>query len=825
MAVFTSGGATNTSPVIYTQTGNINLSANTIAEYTGPGVIIGYLSIDVPGGPWYFTIPTGYDVGGGVTTSGIDGTALVTTTTQLIYQSNPTPVIRVVATNYGSGGEVFSRDIALNITYVNVQGPSPTIDLDLINQVYTGATLANLGLVTGDLSVDGYHAPGTISEYIAPNSMSPGGTGWGGSGSIVATLPTTPDGFTPVQVSVGTGALWGVTCTRNGVVGELYTVRVRLKGLIAYQPYTYYVTFEGASGYLQNVSNGAMYSAGWVPPGASSQSGNFVSGAFLADGSWDLVYQVVCTTASPLQVLFGPGNNPAQFIIYGVQVHVGLNVDSWLATGNTATTINYKAIGLGGPMNTLMTGSAWTLAVETHSISSAFPSTVLSDGSSNQILQITGFTSYAVGRSGTSVANKVGMGGTLGINRMVIAGDGTNTKISINNGIVATSSTPLTFSGTLALLTSCQAILRRVSLWNSKLTDAQLQQASSFANAPVLYPGTAMVPYYPTEHFFDDFTSNTIKTRPGNGLTYTDPGTSSGLVALYAGSAGNWIPHTFYGPAAVGNPGGSPAIAVMVDPQYCSNGLTGGYLGPYDFNTPSCLAITIDLITNLPSTMQSAIAAVSTLSGCSYVAGTLMGPGTTYAGVNSFWSSRIKVPSSQVAWPAWWGLVDWVTGYYPGYEYDSSAELDILEIFGPQPRTPTSTIHANSYGFNEQGTTFGYAPKFVYNLYNDFHTYEAIWTPGNVTFGLSGMVMSSVNTAGTNFDTHPQFPLLDIYAQSGQSAYNGTLPSTMLVDHVRTMTTVAVPATLGTLTLSALTGSAASYSATVRVPRLVQRCL
>jgi len=810
------GGSIQGTPSVNVQTGDISLTNATIAEFSPPGTVIGVLKVDLPGA-WTFSLVDFYDNIGTVNIAA-DGKTLITTLTALVYLQNPTPLVRVVATRLSPYKQVV-RDVQLILTPVTYSEPTPTIDLDLINKVYTGAALSDLGLLTTDLGVDGYANPGALDQYLTGFSMAPASSGWGGGGGgVVSTLATTSEGFTPIIMAIGGGGgYYGVSTFRSLNIGELVRISVRV-GPVSGYPQGLKIGLTGAVNWQYVSPDNDLTSSTWRVPGYNDPALDGYTKN--SDGSYTLNYVVAAGANAPLFVGVS-GKNATELTLYGIQIHTGRLPKPWVATGSGGLTNTYKNITLAGAMATLMNSTAWTVCIECHRIGSDIGSIIMADTTST-IASETGFTDATVGRSGSTCNAKVGTGGFLGITRLAIAGDSSGVKVSLNGGVVATSSTPLTFSGAILLLTTAQAILRRVSLWNTKLSDTDIRSVSSIGNRTMLYPGAALIPVNAKEVFFDDFTSSsTLRKRPGSGQSFVSAGSFEANIGLYDADPGNWIGRYVHWDQALGSHLQSinGERSLLIDPQFCGDGsLTGGYLGPIDFNTPSCMAITLQTTASLPAAMQALIpneqqshgsAALSTKWQC--VSGGVIAAKKAQVGVNSFWTFRCLMPGGNYNHPALWGLGIDLQGY-PGYRYGVTTELDILEIFGAAVTGYAGSVHANGYGFNYTDTeqTGGY------DMTAAWHTYEAFWTNGHCDFGLSGMKLCHVDTTSSNMDQYLQFPMINNAVWSNPTtAQLAAMPSIMYVDNCRLMTMGIAAPTLQTLALSTVLGPAASFTATV----------
>ena len=92
-----------------------------------------------------------------------------------------------------------------------------------------------------------------------------------------------------------------------------------------------------------------------------------------------------------------------------------------------------------------------------------------------------------------------------------------------------------------------------------------------------------------------------------------------------------------------------------------------------------------------------------------------------------------------------------------------SAEIDVFEGQGSEPRTFYGTIHRNScgcYGVSDDQNGNNYHPQRK-NLTTDFHRYGALWTGSQVTWYLDGKkLMSAPTYSSTN---QPMFLLLQMW--------------------------------------------------------------
>jgi beta-glucanase (GH16 family) len=150
-----------------------------------------------------------------------------------------------------------------------------------------------------------------------------------------------------------------------------------------------------------------------------------------------------------------------------------------------------------------------------------------------------------------------------------------------------------------------------------------------------------------------------------------------------------------------------------------------------------------------------------------------------------YMEARIKVPSGQGLWPAFW--------LWPA-NYKDPPEIDVMEMLGSQPRTDYMTYHYS--GGSTQYTYNG--PDFS----QDFHIYGCEWTPDYIAWYLDGVEVARFS----NSSLVPQQPMYLILNLAVGGNWPGpvsdsVLPATMLVDwvHVYQKNTIPGSAPIATL--------------------------
>lgn len=153
-----------------------------------------------------------------------------------------------------------------------------------------------------------------------------------------------------------------------------------------------------------------------------------------------------------------------------------------------------------------------------------------------------------------------------------------------------------------------------------------------------------------------------------------------------------------------------------------------------------------------------------------------------------------KMPSGAGTWPAIWMMP--TMNSYGGWP--NSGEIDIMEYVGRQPNNVLSTIHTEKFN-HKIGTQIGYNVN-VNNAETEFHKYEIIWSPGEIstyvddvkfaTFGYSAEFNQDVPYYKA-FPFDQQFFLilnLAIGGGLGGQVNNSIFPTAFEIDYVRVYT-------------------------------------
>ncbi len=150
--------------------------------------------------------------------------------------------------------------------------------------------------------------------------------------------------------------------------------------------------------------------------------------------------------------------------------------------------------------------------------------------------------------------------------------------------------------------------------------------------------------------------------------------------------------------------------------------------------------------------------------------------------------ARIKLPSGQGIWPAFWML----GADFPEVGWPECGEIDILELRGQEPDRVHGSVHGPGYS--------GGSPiSATYTLPNgqrfdeDFHTFAVEWDPGRIAWYVDDILYqviteSSVPAGGRWVFDHPFFVILNVAVGGnyvGPPNAQTSFPQAMLIDHVR----------------------------------------
>jgi beta-glucanase (GH16 family) len=171
---------------------------------------------------------------------------------------------------------------------------------------------------------------------------------------------------------------------------------------------------------------------------------------------------------------------------------------------------------------------------------------------------------------------------------------------------------------------------------------------------------------------------------------------------------------------------------------------------------------------------------------CRYTSAKITTRGTNFAPPGRI-EARIKLPTGQGLWPAFWML-----GHSCGaIKWPDCGEMDIMENKGSQPTVTSSAVHGPGYsGATPIVHTHTLASGTVSN---DFHTYAVEWDSLHVSFFVDDtshyqVTRSAIEQYGTSILDQPFFVILNLAVGGhfdGDPQSDAIFPATMLVDYVR----------------------------------------
>jgi beta-glucanase (GH16 family) len=150
--------------------------------------------------------------------------------------------------------------------------------------------------------------------------------------------------------------------------------------------------------------------------------------------------------------------------------------------------------------------------------------------------------------------------------------------------------------------------------------------------------------------------------------------------------------------------------------------------------------------------------------------------------------ARIKIPSGQGMWPAFWMLGENIGEV----AWPACGEIDIMENIGKEPSTIHGSIHGPGY-IGNAGLQVPYTLPGKHRFADDFHVFAVEWEPNAIRFYVDDDLYVTRTRADLRrewtwvFD-HPFFLVLNL-AVGGQWPGNPgattVFPQDMLVDYVR----------------------------------------
>jgi len=155
-------------------------------------------------------------------------------------------------------------------------------------------------------------------------------------------------------------------------------------------------------------------------------------------------------------------------------------------------------------------------------------------------------------------------------------------------------------------------------------------------------------------------------------------------------------------------------------------------------------------------------------------------------------SARIKVPTGQGVWPAFWMLGSNISENNGGsVDWPKCGEIDIMEKIGggENEKTLHGTIHYWKDSFSKW-EYIGGKTVFSQNLSEDYHIYEIQWNEAEIIWSLDGKEYHRQNIEGSDFHEFRNnfYILLNVAVGGDWPQYpdeNTVFPQKMLVDWVR----------------------------------------
>ena len=176
-----------------------------------------------------------------------------------------------------------------------------------------------------------------------------------------------------------------------------------------------------------------------------------------------------------------------------------------------------------------------------------------------------------------------------------------------------------------------------------------------------------------------------------------------------------------------------------------------------------------------------------TASGFQYTSARLKTQGLatwTYGHIEA----RIKLPSGQGIWPAFWMLGSDITTQ----SWPACGEIDIMENIGKEPAINHGSLHMPASGTSNDSQLTGSYTLANAKLSDDFHIYAIDWSASGIDFFFDGSRYESQTPASATGRTwafdKPFFILLNVAVGGqwpGSPDSTTTFPQTMTVDYVR----------------------------------------
>jgi beta-glucanase (GH16 family) len=158
--------------------------------------------------------------------------------------------------------------------------------------------------------------------------------------------------------------------------------------------------------------------------------------------------------------------------------------------------------------------------------------------------------------------------------------------------------------------------------------------------------------------------------------------------------------------------------------------------------------------------------------------------------------ARIRIPSGQGMWPAFWMLGDNISSV----GWPKCGEIDIMENVGKEPGLVHGSVHGPMTTGAATDLTSTVSLPTGKDFASAFHVYAVEWEPDAVRFYVdetlyatytASSVAATPSTAGSWVFDHPFFLILNVAVGGswpGPPDATTSFPQTMLVDYVRVYT-------------------------------------
>lgn len=148
--------------------------------------------------------------------------------------------------------------------------------------------------------------------------------------------------------------------------------------------------------------------------------------------------------------------------------------------------------------------------------------------------------------------------------------------------------------------------------------------------------------------------------------------------------------------------------------------------------------------------------------------------------------ARIRIPTGQGIWPAFWLLGDDISGV----GWPQCGEIDIMENIGREPGVVYGTLHGPGYaGAENIGQSISLPDGERYA--DDFHLYAVEWDPAEIRWYVDDSLYQTVrleDVPGEWVYDHPFFILLNVAVGGYWPGYpdeTTVFPQRMIIDYVR----------------------------------------